>query len=131
LTAHRLLPCSPDASDDLPDRQRLPLLSQYFDEHPIGIRLIRHVRLVGLDLDQGLATLYLAARLHDPLQDGALLHGVGQARHEDVGGHQRSLNRDSAACTTCSSGGNAACSSGLEYGMGTSAPVTRATGASR
>ena len=30
-----------------------------------------------------------------------------------------------AACTTCSSCGKAACSKGLEYGIGTSAPVTR------
>ena len=41
-----------------------------------------------------------------------------------------SLKVDSAACTTCSSCGNEACSSGFEYGIGTSAPVTRITGAS-
>ncbi len=44
---------------------------------------------------------------------------------------QRSRNVAMAACTTCSSWGIAACSSGLEYGIGTSAPVTRPTGASR
>ena len=46
-------------------------------------------------------------------------------------GAQTSRNVASAAFTTCSSCGIAACSSAFEYGIGTSAPVTRWIGASR
>ena len=43
----------------------------------------------------------------------------------------RSRNVARTASTTCGSCGKAICSSGLEYGIGTSAPVTRWIGASR
>src|SRR5439155_23674940 len=70
----------------------------------------------------------------EPAQDRPLLHRVGQAGHDDLGRHRsgyRSLNVATAAFITCSSWGIAACSSAFEYGIGTSAPVTRCTGASR
>ena len=47
------------------------------------------------------------------------------------GSSYRSRKVARAACTTCSGWGKDACSSGFEYGIGTSAPVTRPTGASR
>src|SRR5690606_40957799 len=68
-----------------------------------------------LDLHQRLPALDPVADGDEPLQHRALLHRVGQAGHDDVDGHQRSRKVASTAWMTCSSWGNAACSSGREY----------------
>ena len=114
LGAARRLAGLADPRDHLADRERVALLGQHLHQHAVGVGLVGHVGLVGLDLHERLAALHLAALLHEPLEHRALLHGVGQARHRDVAGHQTSLKVARAACTTCSSCGNAACSSGLE-----------------
>src|SRR4051794_23785218 len=119
-----------DLRDRLADRERVALLREDLDERAVAVGVVGHVRLVGLDLDQRLALLDLAALLDEPLQDRALLHRVGQPRHHHLGGHQASPNVDRTAFTISSSPGIAACSSGFEYGIGTSAPDTRITGAS-
>jgi len=122
-----------DPGDHLADLERVALLGHDLDEDAVGVGVVGHVGLVGLDLDERLAALDLAALVDEPLEHGALLHRVREAGHRDVAGHaspQRSRNVARAACTTCSGCGNAACSSGFEYGIGTSAPVTRCTGAS-
>src|SRR3954447_23730365 len=66
-----------DASDDLAQRHRLALGHDDLEQRAIGVGLVRHVGLVGLDLAERLAALHLAALLDDPLEDRALLHGVG------------------------------------------------------
>src|SRR5256885_1740108 len=81
-----LLAGLPDPSDHLPERDRLPLGHDDLDQRPVRVGLVRHVGLVGLDLAERLAALHLAALLDDPLEDRALLHGVGEPRHRDVGG---------------------------------------------
>src|SRR6185503_118078 len=70
--------------DRLADRERVPLLGDD-REHAVGVGLVGHVGLVGLDLDELLAALDLVPVGLQPLQDRALLHGVGQAGHRDVG----------------------------------------------
>ena len=76
-----------DARDRLADRQRVALLGHDLDQRAVGVGLVGHVGLVGLDLHERLAALDLAALLDQPLEDGPLLHRVGQAGHRDVGGH--------------------------------------------
>ena len=61
-------------------------------EHAVGVGLVGHVGLVGLDLDELLAALDLVPVGLQPLEDRALLHGVGQAGHRDVG-HARQRTR--------------------------------------
>jgi hypothetical protein len=53
-----------------------------------ALGLVGHRRLVGLDLDELLAHLDAVAVGLQPADDGALLHGVGEAGHDD-GGHGR------------------------------------------
>ena len=77
-----------DARDQLADGERVALLGHDLDQHAVGVGLVGHVGLVRLDLHERLAALDLAALLHEPLEDRALLHRVGQARHRDVGGHR-------------------------------------------
>jgi hypothetical protein len=106
-----------DAGDHLADRKGVALLGHDLDEDAVGIGVVGHVGLVRLDLHERLSALDLGTLLDQPLEDGALLHGVRQAGHRDVVGHAppyRSRKVASAACTTCSSCGNAACSSGFE-----------------
>src|SRR3954451_17073985 len=73
-----------DARDDLADRERRALVGDDL-ERAVGVGRVRHRRLVGLDLDELLALRNLVALRLEPLEDRALLHGVGQARHRDVG----------------------------------------------
>ena len=82
-----------DARDRLADRQRVALLGHDLDQRAVGVGVVGHVGLVGLDLHERLAALDLAALLDQPLEDGALLHRVGQARHRDVAGHPAPLSR--------------------------------------
>ena len=82
--------------DRLADRERVPLLGDDA-EHAVGVGLVGHVGLVGLDLDELLAALDLVPVGLQPLEDRALLHGVGQAGHRDVG-HARQRTRKRARC---------------------------------
>jgi hypothetical protein len=106
-----------DAGDHLADREGVALLGHDLDEDAVGVGVVGHVGLVRLDLHERLAALDLAALLDQPLQDRALFHRVRQAGHRHVAGHAppyTSRKVASAACTTCSGCGNAACSSGFE-----------------
>src|SRR3954469_7561848 len=73
-----------DARDDLADREGRALVGDDL-ERAVGVRLVGHRRLVGLDLDELFALRDVVALRLQPLEDRALLHGVGQARHRDVG----------------------------------------------
>src|SRR5919201_1940482 len=75
----------PDDRDRLADRDGVPLLDQEPLQHPLLEGLQLHGGLVGLDLGQHVAAVDLVARLLQPGGQGALLHGVGQARHGDLG----------------------------------------------
>ena len=110
--AGRLLPCLAHPRDHLADRQRVALGGQGLDQGPAGGRLVDHVGLVGLDLDQLLAERDLVAGRLQPAQDRALLHRVREPRHDDVLGHYYSAPSSvaNAALTTCSGCGMAACS---------------------
>ncbi len=80
----RLLSCLAHARDHLADRQGVSLLGEGLDQGAGGGRLVDHVGLVGLDLDQLLAERDLVAgRLH-PAKDRALLHRVREPGHDDV-----------------------------------------------
>src|SRR4029079_6960418 len=106
-----------DAGDDLADLECVALLGHDLDQDAVGVGVVGHVGLVGLDLDERLAALDLAALVDEPPEHGALLHGIRKAGHRAVAGHAppyRSGKVASAACTACSGCGNAACSSGLE-----------------
>src|SRR5665647_1797583 len=48
-------------------------------------RLQVHRRLVGLDLGEHIALVNRVSDVLQPLGERALLHGVGQSRHEDLG----------------------------------------------
>src|SRR5262249_43336315 len=122
----------PNPRDGIADRQGVALLRQHFDEGPGEIRLVDHVGLIGLDLDQLLADGHVVADGLEPLENRSLLHRVREPGHDDLVRHQRLPSSVwSAALTTLSACGIAACSIRFEYGMWTSAPVTRSTGASR
>ena len=54
-------------------------------QRAVLVGLVRHVGLVGLDLDQLVPAGDLVAVGLEPLEDRALLHRVGQAGHRDVG----------------------------------------------
>ena len=82
-------PASPTRAINRPNLKGLPLSGNDLQQHPVRVGVVGHVRLVGLDLHQRLAALHLAARLHEPLEHGALLHRVGQPRHHDVARHAR------------------------------------------
>ena len=73
-----------DLRDRLADRERVALLGHDL-ERPRLVGLVGHVGLVRLDLDELLALGDLVAVGLEPLEDRALLHGVGQAGHRDVG----------------------------------------------
>src|SRR5262249_14251192 len=119
----------PHPGDGVTDRQRVALRRQDLDQRPGQVGLVDHVGLVGLDLDQLLTDGHLVAHPLQPLEDGALLHRVGQPGHDDLLRHQRlPSNVCSAALMMWSPCGIAACSIRFEYGMWTSAPVTRSTG---
>ncbi len=104
----------PDPRDRRPDRQRLALLRQDLRQRPRHVAFVGHVRLVGLDLDQLVADRDLVPDLLQPLQDRPLLHRVREPRHDDVGHQIDPSSAASAALTTCSSCGIAACSSRFE-----------------
>jgi len=69
--------------DDLADRQRVALGS-HDGEDAVGVGLVGHVRLVGLDLDELVAASDLVAVGLEPLDDRPLLHGVRQPRHHHL-----------------------------------------------
>src|SRR5258708_3392156 len=69
-----------DARDRRPDLRRHALLDQD-RQHASGLRLEVERGLVRLHLGQDVALLHLIARLLLPLDDGALLHRVGELRH--------------------------------------------------
>ena len=109
------------------------------------VRLELHVRLVGLDLREDVADGDAIAPLLQPADDLALLHGVGELRHEDVGHRRRSARRRGGrtrraspagrACAgrrrRCARASAATSASRLPaYGIGTSRFVTRSGGAS-
>ena len=73
-----------DARDHRADRQRVTL-RRHDLKRPRHVGLVGHRGLVGLDLHELLATADLLAVALQPLQDRALLHRVGEARHHDVG----------------------------------------------
>ena len=82
--AGRRLAAGADARDDLADGQRVALLGD--DRQRAGaVGLVGHRGLVGLDLDELVAAGDLVALGLEPLEDRALLHRVGEARHDDVG----------------------------------------------
>jgi hypothetical protein len=123
--AHRLLGRGPAGAvaldfarlthlcDHLADRLGVPLLGDDLHQRSGGVGLVDHVGLVGLDLDQLVADRDLVADRLQPLQHGALLHRVGEAGHDDVR-HLAPSMVASAAWTTCSSWGIAACSNRFE-----------------
>src|SRR5215218_8928882 len=87
-----------DSGDDLADGERRALLGDDL-EGPVGVGLVRHRRLVGLDLDELLALGDIVAVGLEPLEDRALLHGVGQARHGDVGHARDAICRAAASAS--------------------------------
>jgi hypothetical protein len=95
-------------------REGYALLRDHLDQRSVGVGVVGHVRLVGLDLDQRLALLHLAALVDEPFQDRALLHRVRQPGHHHFARHHTSPNVASTASTTSFSCGIAACSSGFE-----------------
>ena len=84
-----------DPRDDLADRERRALLGDDL-ERAVRVGLVRHRGLVGLDLDELLALGDLVPRGLEPLEDRALLHGVGQPRHGHVGHARQSTKRRTA-----------------------------------
>ena len=78
----RRLPLGPDPRDHLTDLERVALARHHLQQHAVGVGVVGHVGLVGLDLHQRRAALHLAADLHEPLEHGALLHRVGQPGHQ-------------------------------------------------
>ena len=89
-----------DAGDHLADRQRGALGGDDL-EHAVLVGLVGHGRLVGLDLDQLLAARTSSPSALSQLQDRALLHGVRQAGHDDVG-HDPSLQPAAARAAAVS-----------------------------
>src|SRR4051794_10027596 len=82
--AGRRLAAGADAGDDLADGQRVALLGD--DRQRAGaVGLVGHRGLVGLDLHELVAAGDLVALGLEPLEDRALFHRVGEARHDDVG----------------------------------------------
>ena len=77
-----------DLRDRRADGERVALLGHDL-QRPGLVGLVRHVGLVRLDLDELLAALHRVPVGLQPLQDRALLHGVGQAGHRDVGHARR------------------------------------------
>src|SRR3954447_15854642 len=73
-----------DARDDLADRERRALVGDDL-ERSVGVGLVRHRGLVGLDLDELVALRDVVALRLEPLEDRPLLHRVGEAGHRDVG----------------------------------------------
>ena len=73
-----------DSRDHLADREGRALLGHDL-QRPLVVGLVGHRGLVGLDLDELVALGHLVAGRLEPLEDRALLHGVGQPRHDDVG----------------------------------------------
>src|SRR3954468_21822544 len=94
-TLGRLAAALADPRDHLADGERRALVGDDL-ERAVRVGLVGHRRLVGLDLDELLALGDLVARRLEPLEDRALLHRVGQARHRDVG--------HSARCYSAGSG---------------------------
>ena len=86
--------------DDLADGERLPLVGDDL-EHAGRIGLVGHRGLVGLDLCELVALGDLVPVGLQPLQDRALLHGVGQPRHRDLGHRRRTLSRSLGVHVTC------------------------------
>ena len=79
-----------ELGDDLADGERLPLVGDDL-QYAGRIGLVGHRGLVGLDLCELVALGDLVPVGLQPLQDRALLHGVGQARHRDLGHRCRTL----------------------------------------
>ena len=73
-----------DPRDRRADGERVALLGHDL-QRARRVGLVGHVGLVRLDLDELFALGDLVAVGLEPLQDRALLHGVGQAGHGDVG----------------------------------------------
>src|SRR5690606_34511301 len=75
----------PDEADHRADGYRLALGDGLLHQVAVFVGLVLHDGLVGLDLDQHVAGGDLVADLLDPGADDAFLHGVGEARHVDLG----------------------------------------------
>ena len=56
---------------------------------PVGLRLVDDGRLVGLDLDQALASLERLSGRLQPAEDDCVRHRVRQLRHRQLAGHER------------------------------------------
>ena len=104
-----LRPLAAAALADLRDRRRRPASvspswATIFST-PGLVGLVGHVGLVGLDLDELLAALDLVPVGLEPLEDRALLHGVGQAGHRDIGHARKGIRQAAqAAMRSCSPG---------------------------
>src|SRR5439155_25298366 len=86
------------------------------------------IDFVGLDLQNGLALLHRLARFLVPADHLPLGHRVAHLGHDDVG---HCLYITCLTARTMSSSCGVAINSRLRaYGIGTSSPVTRTTGAS-
>ncbi len=103
-----VLATAADVGDDRTDRQRRSL-GRHDLQDAVEVGLVDHRRLVGLDLHQLIAAVDLVAIGLQPLQDGALLHRVRQARHHHLrhvaSRRQASRRVASAAWTTWASWG--------------------------
>ena len=111
---HRHLRRVPDPRDRSPTGSVSPSCARISMSVPASVGLVDHVRLVGLDLDQLVADRDLVADALQPAQDRPLLHRVGEPRHDDLAPSATALQGRSAALTTCSACGIAACSMRFE-----------------
>ena len=84
VSADGAVAAAADRRDRRADGERVALLGDDL-QRPLLVGLVRHVGLVGLDLDELLALGDLVPVGLEPLEDRALLHRVGQAGHRDVG----------------------------------------------
>jgi hypothetical protein len=73
-----------DPGDHCTEGRRGPVVDDDLLEDAVGLGLVDHRRLVGLDLDERLAAHHVVARPFEPGQDRRLLHRVGQLRHADL-----------------------------------------------
>jgi hypothetical protein len=73
-----------DAGDRRADGNSLALSGKDLEQPAVVLGFVAHRRLVGLDLDERLATREGGPGLDEPLQDDPLLHGVGEAGHRQV-----------------------------------------------
>ncbi len=77
-----------DDRDRGADGGGLPVADEDLEQRPVGLGLVGHRRLVGLDLGDRVAAGHAGADRDEPGDDGPLLHRVGQAGHENFGRHE-------------------------------------------